>query len=324
METVYNWGIIGLGKIAHRFTADLLRLPNVRVHAVASTSMDRGRKFAEQFGAKHVFDNYEDLVACPGLDIVYVATPHVLHYSCVMACLARRIPVLCEKPLSMNAGESERLISMARDQGVFLMEAIWTRFIPSFEAMLSLVASGRIGRVHTVKSDFGFRLPYEPQSRLFNKSLGGGTLLDIGIYPVFLALSVLGIPDRVQAMATYADSGVDDSCIFQFQYSNNGLAMGHCTVLADTPVEASILGSAGSIHLPTRWHHASSITLRMVDEEPWVMEYPFEGWGLWLEAAHVMECLEAGFTESPKLPLDFSLSVTKTLDQILDSVGIRY
>lgn len=329
MERVYNWGIIGMGKIARKFADDLRLLPNARLHAVASASLERAQDFAAAYDVPHAYGTYEEIVECPDLDIVYVATPHALHFTCAMLCLSCRIPVLCEKPFAMNAHEARKMIELAHHNQVFLMEALWTCFMPSFQRALELAESGAIGTVHTVKSDFGFKLPLDPNSRLFNKTLGGGALLDIGIYPVMLAMRVFGKPDalHIQAAATFTETEVDDTCVFTFQYPEKRIALGHATVAANTPVEAWLLGTEGSIYLHPRWHHTAQLTIAQYQdraEETREEYFPYAGWGYHLEAQHVMECLEKGLQESPIVPLHFTLALAETLDAIREKVGLAY
>ncbi|MEI6412507.1 MAG: Gfo/Idh/MocA family oxidoreductase [Bacteroidota bacterium] len=329
MERIFNWGIIGMGKIARKFADDLRLLPNARLHAVASASLDRAQAFAQAYKAPHAYGSYEEIVNCPDLDVVYVATPHILHFSNTMMCLAERIPVLCEKPFAMNGHEAHRMVELARRNQTFLMEGLWTRFIPSMEYALALVAQGEIGEVHTVKADFGFKMPLDPNSRIFNKTLGGGSLLDIGIYPALLALSVFGKPleTDVQAAATFTETGVDESCVFSFQYPGKRLALGHSTVAATTPIEAWIYGTEGTIYLHPRWHHSTRVTVsEYIDggETKRDMDFPYEGWGYAFEAAHVMKCLAAGKTESDRIPLDFTLDLVDTLDMVRGKIGLEY
>lgn len=325
----YNWGIIGPGRIARKFADDLKRLPNARLHAVASTSAERAAAFAAEYDAPHFFGRYEDIVRCPGLDVVYVATPHVLHTENTLLCLEHGIPVLCEKPFAMNSADARRMVASAHRNRVFLMEAVWTRFIPAVNHALELAGNGEIGTVHTVKSDFGFRLPFDPAHRIFNKALGGGSLLDIGIYPAFLSLLLFGkpAPEDVQATATFTSTGVDESCVFTFRYPGNSLALGHSTVAATTPVEAWLFGTEGTIHLHSRWHHTDRLTVSRYEGKGEVkrdLHIPYEGWGYSFEAAHVMECLEKQMLESDLLPLDFTLDLAETLDTIREKIALEY
>jgi predicted dehydrogenase len=324
-----NWGIIGPGKIARKFADDLKLLPNARLHAVASTSLERAQTFAAEYGAPHAFGRYEDLVRCPDLDIVYVATPHVSHCENALLCLENKIPVLCEKPFAMNAADARRMVAAARQNRVFLMEALWTRFIPAVNRAFELVEKGEIGELHTVKADFGFAMPFDAHSRVFNKALGGGSLLDIGIYPALLALFLFGKPDPadIRAAATFTQTDVDESCSFIFQFPKNRLALGHSTIAANTPVEAWLYGREGTIYLHPRWHHTDRLTVSRYEnrtENKRDLHLPYEGWGYSFEAAHVMQCLENEMLESDKVPLDFTLDLVETLDAVRERVGLTY
>lgn len=329
MQRTFNWGIVGLGRIARKFADDLKRVPGATLHAVAATDAGRARAFADEYGADFAYGRYEDLVGCPGLDVVYVATPHVGHCAAALLCLENDLPVLCEKPFAMHAGEARRMIETARRRQVFLMEALWTFFIPGVAKALDLVRNGEIGRLHTVKADFGFKTDFDPASRLFDPRLGGGSLLDIGIYPALLALDLFGKPDPadIRAVATFGPSGVDESCVFTFRYPGNRLALGHSTVAANTPVQAWLHGTEGSVYLSPRWHHTPRIILSRYegrDEHKTALEFPYEGWGYHFEAAHVMDCLREGRTESDRAPLDFTLGLMETLDAIRAQIGLEY
>ncbi|MEO6760225.1 MAG: Gfo/Idh/MocA family oxidoreductase, partial [Saprospiraceae bacterium] len=300
-----------------------------RLHAVASTSAERATAFAGEYGAPFAFSRYADLVECPGLDVVYIATPHVLHSEHALLCLEHGLPVLCEKPFAMNLPEARHLVYTAHKNRVFLMEALWTRFIPAVDHALNLVAEGAIGDLHTVKSDFGFKMPFDPHSRLYNKALGGGSLLDIGIYPALLNLLLFGKPQPgdIQAAATFTPTNVDDSCAFTFQYPGNKLALSHCTLAATTPVEANLYGTEGTIYLHPRWHHTQKLTVSRYDgrdEQKREIDLPYSGWGYAFEAAHVMDCLEKERLESDRLPLDFTLDLVETLDTIREKIGLEY
>jgi predicted dehydrogenase len=324
-----NWGIIGLGKIARQFADDLRLLPNARLHAVASTSKERADAFATEFGAAHAFGRYEDMVHCPDLDVVYVATPHPFHCENTLLCLENGLPVLCEKPFAMNMAEARRMVAAARRNRVFLMEALWTRFIPAMETAIKLVEQGEIGELHTIRSDFGFKMPFDPNSRLYKKSLGGGSLLDLGIYPALLALTFFGKPEaeNISAAATFTPTDVDESCAFIFQYAAGRLALGHSTVAANTSLGAHLYGTEGTIFLHPRWHHTQKLGISRYDgrqETTRELEIPYVGRGYSYEAAHVMECLEKGMFESEILPLEFTLDLVETLDTIREKVGLVY
>ncbi len=329
MADTIRWGIIGLGRIARKFADDLRLVPNARLHAVASTSLERAREFAQHYDAPHAYGSYEAIVQCPDLDVVYVATPHVLHCENTLLCLEHGIPVLCEKPFAMNRQEAVHMIGTAHRHRTFLMEALWTRFIPAVDYALALAAQGEIGEIHTVKADFGYHMPFDPNSRVFNKALGGGSLLDIGIYPALLSLFVLGkpLPEDIHAAATYTTTEVDESCAFAFNYHNKKLGIGHSTVAATTPIEAWLYGTEGTIYLHPRWHHSQKVTVSEYDgntQSSRDMDFLYEGWGYHFEAAHVMECLRQGRLESDLVPLDFTLDLVETLDVIRERIGLIY
>lgn len=324
-----NWGIIGLGKIARQFADDLRLLPNARLHAVASTSLERAQAFAVEFGALHAFGNYEDMVHCPDLDVVYVATPHPFHCENTLLCLENGLPVLCEKPFAMNLAEARRMVAAARRNRVFLMEALWTRFIPAIEQAFLLVDTGEIGDLHTIKADFGFKMPFDPASRLYNKALGGGSLLDLGIYPALLALSFFGKPEpeNIFAAATFTATDVDESCAFNFQFPAGRLALCHSTLAANTSLGAHLYGTEGTIFLHPRWHHPQKITVSRYDGREETMcdiDIPYLGRGYSYEAAHVMQCIENELLESETLPLDFTLDLVETMDTIREKIGLEY
>lgn len=324
-----NWGIIGLGKIARQFAADLQHLPGARLHAVASTSMERATSFAQDFGAAHAFGRYEDIVHCPGLDVVYVATPHPSHCENTLLCLENGLAVLCEKPVAMNLNQARRMVDAAQRKQVFLMEALWTRFIPAFEAVEKMVAEGRIGKLHTIKADLGFKMPFDPASRVYNKTLGAGSLLDLGIYPALLALSFFGKPEppNIGAAAAFTTTEVDESCAFSFQYPEGRLALCHSSIAANTSLGAHLYGTEGTIFMHPRWHHTQKVTVSKYNgrqESYEDFDFPYLGNGYLYEAAHVMQCLENKLLESPVVDHQLSLDLMDTLDTIRGKVGLRY
>ncbi len=319
-----NWGIIGLGKIAHKFAADLQLVPNAKLHAVASQSLDRAQVFAAQHNATYAHGTYDEIVNCPDLDVVYIATPHVLHCENTLLCLRHKIPVLCEKPFAMNLRQVQKMILTAQQHQTFLMEAIWTRFMPTIEKTLTLIEHGVIGEVLSIKADFGFNAPFDPQRRIFNQQLGGGALLDIGIYPAFLALLIMGKPSRIKAFAKMSTSSVDEEIGAVLQYEDGRLAHLHATIVSKTKTEAFIYGEKGTIHLHTRWHEQTSMSLLLNGERPQHFHFEYKGKGYHYEAAHVMDCLRSSKTESDLLPLQFSNDLTTLLDAIRKEAGIVY
>jgi len=320
----WNWGIIGPGKIAHKMAKDLERIPKARLHAVGSRSLERAQEFAQAYHIPHAFGSYEELATCPDLDVVYIATPHHGHFENTMMCLGRGLAVLCEKPLAINARQSKQMIEAARTGEVFLMEAIWTRFLPQTIQILELIEDGVIGDVLSVKADFGFPASFDPAGRLFNLELGGGALLDIGLYPAFLALLLLGKPEGVQASAIFSDTGVDVENGVLLKYKDGQMAHLHSTLRNMTKTEAFIYGSAATIHIHTRWHEPSSFSIIRPKQAPELHTFPEESHGYIYEAREVMHCLEEGLTESPHLPLSFSQDLMELLDDIRIQMGLTY
>jgi len=324
MTKKYNWGIIGPGRIAHKFAHDLNLLPQANLLAVASRSEERARGFALQYGADHYYGSYQEIVNCPDLDVVYIATPHIGHCESTLLCLDAGISVLCEKPFAMNSREVQLMVDRSRQQGVFLMEAIWTRFLPTIEKAIELIAVGEIGQVKSVKADFGFKAKFDPEGRLFNRALGGGALLDIGIYPVFLALLILGKPDQTQALAQIGKTGIDEEIGMLFSYNSGQMAHLHASVQVNTKTEAFIYGDEGVIQIETRWHAPSTLSLWRYGERPKTFPFDYRGNGYEYEAEEVMRCLEMGQIESTKLPLSFSQDLITLLDDLRGQIGLSY
>lgn len=324
MAKVFNWGIIGLGKIAHKFAQDLQGIKSAKLHAVASRSFPKAKTFAKKYSATYAFGSYEEMVSCPDLDVVYIATPHPFHCENTLMCLKHKIPVLCEKPFAMNAAEARRMIAASKSNKTFLMEALWTRFLPSMKKMLSIIEDGIIGEVLSIKADFGFKAPFDPDGRLFNQKLGGGSLMDIGIYPVFLSLLILGRPIIVKAIATIGQTNVDESCGIILKYPNNKLAILDSTIISETATEALIYGEKGTIRINGRWHEPTSITLMRDGKEPKDIFFDYSSNGYSYEAEEVMRCLRRRRLSSPLLDHHFSLDLIELLDEIRMEAGIYY
>lgn len=319
-----RWGILGPGRIAHKFAQDLLTLPDAQLYAVASTDQQRADEFARQYGAPHAFGTYEGLLALPDLDVVYVATPHVKHHQNVMMLLNAGVAVLGEKPFAMNSGQVGEMVDLARSKRVFLMEALWSRFMPAVTRARQLTDDGAIGTVTGVRADFGFAAPFIPEGRLFNKALGGGALLDIGIYPLFWSYLFLGMPQTIKASASFGLTDVDEQCGMVLTYPNGELAVLDSTLRARTPCEAFVYGTGGLIRLQSRWHETQSLTLERDGQQPEVITVPRSTFGYDYEAAHVMQCLTEGQTESSIWSLGDSLNLMTLLDAVRNETGIVY
>ena len=321
----FNWAILGPGHIAHKFAQDLAFVPNARLHAVASRSLSKAQDFAATYGAPHAVGSYEALQSVPDIDAVYIATPHSEHHAHALLCLRAGLPVLCEKAFTQNAAQAQELLAVARQQGVFLMEAFWTRFFPAIYKALELVQAGTIGEVRHLVADFGFRADVKPEGRLFNPALAGGSLLDIGVYPLFLSQLFLGRPAEVRAVATPTGTGVDQNCAMALAYASGATATLFSTIAAVTENRGVLYGTKGHLQLLGRFHAPHGVRVQLTgEEEPRDIACDKQGLGYHYEAAHVQECLTQGLLESPLLPLSFSLELMQLLDAVRAQIGLRY
>ncbi|PLX04585.1 MAG: oxidoreductase [Marinilabiliales bacterium] len=319
-----KWGILGLGKIANKFASDLQLESDAELYGVASRSSEKAIEFAKKYNAIKTYSSYKELAEDADIDIIYVATPHTFHFENAMMCLQNDKSVLCEKPMGMNASEVETMIAEAKKRNLFLMEGLWTRFIPATEKVIELIKNKTIGEVLFVKADFGFKPNYDPQGRLYNKKLGGGSLLDIGIYPVYLSILLLGLPGNIKAMARFTESGVDSYCSVLFDYENNSKAILESTIEADTPIEAYVYGTKGNIKLHKRFHHSEKLTVTRDGFPKEEIDLKYKGEGYIHEIEEVMSCLINNKTESAKLPLLTSLNLIALLDKIRNEIGLKY
>ncbi len=328
-----RWGVIGTGGIAGRFAADLALMPDADLVAVGSRSAESAAGFGERFSVGRRHASYTELIADPEVDVVYVATPHPFHAEHALQVIAAGKPVLVEKPFAMDAIEARMIADAARDAGVFCMEAMWTRFLPHMGRLRDLLADGVLGEILALSADQGMRFALDPAHRLFAPELGGGALLDLGIYPFSFASMVLGPPETVRAVATPAITKVDRTTSAVLSYSTGAHAVLTCTSAAATPMRAWVAGSEGRIEIDRPWYQASSFTLTRPDgsterfESPAgvVVETPLgRAKGMRFEAAEVGRCLRLGLTESPVLPLDETVSIMGTLDEVRDQIGLAY
>ncbi len=325
MQKTINWGIIGIGKIAEKFATDLKAVSNAQLLAVASSSsLDRAKDFAERYNAPYAYDSYESIFQTPDLDVIYIATPHTLHAQNTLLCLRNKMPVLCEKPFAMNLKQVQRMVEVAHENDTFLMEAMWTRFIPAIQKTIDLIAENRIGKVKSVHADFGFTAPHLPEKRLLNPTLGGGALLDIGIYPAYLSLLLLGYPSDIQAISNFGSTGIDQTTSFVLGYENEATAVLSCTLNARTRTEALIYGENGYIHIEGRFMEAKRIILHETDKSPVVFDFPRETFGYNFEIEDVNNCLREGKKQSEKIPLSMSVKLISLLDEIRQKAGIIY
>ena len=324
MQKTIRWGIIGLGKIAEKFATDLAATPHAQLHAVAATSPERAKDFAARYNAPYFYSAYENIFQTPDLDVIYIATPHTSHAQNTLLCLKHKMPVLCEKPFAMNLKQVQSMVELARENNTFLMEAMWTRFIPAIQKTVDLIAENRIGAVKTMQADFGFVAPQNPEHRLLNPSLGGGALLDIGIYPAYLSLLLLGYPTDIQAISNFGSTGIDETTSFILGYKNEATANLSCTLKSRTRTEALIYGEKGYIHIEGRFMEAKKITLHETDKKPIIFRFPRKTIGYNFEIEEVNQCLREDKQQSPKMPLSMSVKLISLLDEIRQKAGIIY
>ena len=314
-----RWGIIGTGSIASKFAAGLRDAEDAELVAVGSRSEQTASAFAREHGAAHAHASYSELAEDPEVDAIYIATPHVLHRENALTCIAGGKAVLCEKPFAMNARESEEMVAAARSRGTFLCEAMWTRFLPGTRRVRELISSGAIGEPRQLECDFGFRTELDPEGRLFNPALGGGALLDVGIYCVAYARMVFGCPPaEMHSSAHIGETGVDEQSAYLFRYESGALARMSSATRTQTAHRATISGTEGSIEIPGFWHAQELIVNGELER------HPHKGNGYTHEAIAVGEALAAGEVECAEIPLDETLEIARTLDELRAQWGLTY
>lgn len=324
MTEPIRWGILGTGNIAHQFARGLADTPDATLVAVGSRSIDTANTFADEFDIERRHPTYEKLADDDGVDAVYVSTPHPFHKDNSILLLEHGKAVICEKPFTINAGDAKAVIDIARQRDVFIMEAMWTRYLPAVVRARELIAEGAIGDVRLVQADFGFRAGINPEGRLFNLALGGGALLDVGIYVISMASMILGPePSRVASTTQIGETGVDEQSAFLLQYPGGELAVLSCAVRTGTAVEARIFGTEGSILLHGPFFRCGALTVKRGGEEEHI-DLPLEGNGYNYEAAEVGRCLRAGLKESDVMPLDETLALMELMDSIRAQWGLSY
>ena len=324
MADVVRWGILGTGSIAKKFAKGLRHVGASRLEAVGSRTQDSAQVFGEEFGVPNRHPSYADLANDPEVDVVYIATPHSLHKENSVLCLNAGKAVLCEKPFTICATEAEEMVRVARQKRLFLMEAMWSRFLPVAVKVRELLADSAIGEVRMLNADFGFRAGFNPEGRLFNPALGGGGLLDVGVYCISLAHMIFGPPTRISGLAHLGETRVDEQAAVLLGYERGEIAITSCAVSTNTPQQAIILGTEGRIHLPSPWWCGTKLILSRNGETDQELDLSFEGNGYNFQADEVVRCLQAGLLESPIMPLDESLAIMRTMDAIRAQWGLVY
>ena len=323
MSKIINWGILGPGKIAKKFALGLSYVPNANLYAAASRSLEKAKDFSAEMGADKAYGSYTEMLNDPKVDAVYIATPHVFHYEHTLLCLKHKKPVLCEKPFAMNKNQVKEMIDFAQKQDTFLMEAMWTHFLPHFKYTKEVIKSGKYGKVLAMEADFGFDAPFNANSRIYNKALGGGSLLDIGIYPIFAALSFLGKPEKIEATAKMTKTEVDARCHATFFYPENVKAELYSFVDKHTDVAATIKLEKAEIYIKPRFHQPSSVMIT-TENDSFTKEFGVKANGYNFEAEHVGQMLLEGKKESTEMSFDKSLELIEMLDKVREKIGLEY
>ena len=319
-----RWGILGTGRIAGLFATGLASVPGAEIAAVGSRTQEAADAFGDRFAISRRHGSYAALAADPDVDVIYVATPHTLHAENSLLCLGAGKAVLCEKPFALNARQADEVIAFARGRGLFLMEAMWSRYYPAMVRARELLAGGAIGEPRLLNADLGFRSQVNPAGRLYNPALGGGALLDVGVYPVSFASMVFGTPTDILTRGHLGETGVDEQGAIILGYPGGRLAVLYTSIRTPTPHEGTIMGMEGMLRIGLDWHKPDRVTLNRPGQPEEVTRIPFEGNGYNYEAAEVVACLRDGRTESAIMPLDETLAIMRTLDAIRERWGLTY
>src|SRR5215469_11667352 len=319
-----RWGILGTGGIARQFTRDLL-LAGHTVTAVGSRAKETAEGFAALFELPAAHPSYESLVADPSVDLVYVATPHPLHYPNAKLALEAGKHVLVEKPFTLNAAQAEDLVTLAADRGLLVLEAMWTRWLPHMARLREIVAAGTIGALRSMSADHTQLLPDDPAHRLNDLKLGGGALLDLGVYPVSFASQLFGAPQSIQAVATFKETGADAQVATMFRYPGGQIATTYSASISRGPNVAIVLGDSGRIEIDSVWYAPTG--LRIYDNAGNLVEQyrpPVAGRGMHFQAAEAERLVSEGRTASSILPPQETVAIMATLDTIREQIGLRY
>ncbi len=318
-----RWGILGTGKIARAFAEDLKYASGAVLQAVGSRTTDQADSFGDLFDIPNRHGSYEDLAADPEVDVVYIATPHTLHAVNSLLCLRSNKAVLCEKPFAINEREAGEVFKEARARNLFIMEAMWSRYFPLYADIWKLINDNVIGDVQFIRAEFGFFSDYDPEARLFNPELGGGALLDIGIYPIDVTQFLMRRPPvSILADAVTDSTGIDLQSSYILRYDNGVMAALSSSLRTDLPNEAIISGTRGSIRVHAPFWHPDTATVQTKGTQ--TITSPFQGYGYHFEADEVMRCLREGKLESPAMPASETLSRLHIMDAIRGSLGICY
>lgn len=324
MDKKYRWGIIGAGRIADKFCTALNFVQGSEIYAIASRDEEKAKSYATKFGASAFYTNYDDLIHDQNIDVIYIALPHSFHFDLTMKCLENKKAVLCEKPMSLGYAHTKKVIEAAAANRVFLMEGMWTACMPFIEKINSIIDKGIIGKPQYMSADFGFAAPENSESRLYNKNLGGGSMLDIGIYPLFLSTLLFGTPSKIKSVSKVGDTGVDVYVNVVLQYPGGETAHLLSSICFNTGTEAEIIGTKGSITIKNPWFKATDFSMKLNDGSIQNFSIPHLCNGLEHEIKEVMDCLDRGVLQSEKMPHQRSMVLARVMDEILQQAGVVY
>lgn len=317
-----RWGVAGPGIIARKFAEAIRNIPSAELSAVSSTSRERAEKFASEFSVPNIFSSYEEMANSSLIDAVYISTAHPFHKPCAEIFIKAGIPVLCEKPICVNAKQAKAVCALAENEGVFLMEAMWTRFLPAIRKLKEITASGKIGKVMSLSADFCYSIERDEDPKLFENSLAGGSLLDVGVYTLHFASEVFGkAPQNISAVAN-VNSKVDHHTHILLGYDEGETASLSSAIKLEKPFDAYIYGTEGSIYIPD-FYTADRLILRKNGEEK-VIECPFDGNGFEGEILEVQDCMMQGKSESDIMPHCESIKIMEQMDEIRKQTGVSY
>lgn len=318
-----NVGVLGLGSIFRRVMADFPNARNCTLYAVAARDIVRAKEAAAQYGAGRAFGSYEEMLSCPEVELVYVATPHSLHYEHVMDCLAHGKHVICEKAFALNDAQAWEMAAYARKKGLFLMEAMWTRFMPAMVKLRALYDEGALGEIRHIAGDFAYAAAFDANSRVYAPQLAGGALLDVGIYPLSIIAMLLGsAPVSTDGMCVMAPSGVDARTVAQLRYASGATAQLMCGVDVEGDSRMVVFGTKARVDIPEFWRATQLEIVRGGERE--VLAFPSETEGHHHQFVHAADCIRSGKTESPVMPLDETVSLMRLMTDIRRANGFRY
>jgi predicted dehydrogenase len=320
----HKWGILAPGKMSAKFTRGIMLLDDAELYAVGSREKQRAEKFAAEFGFSKNYGSYEELASDNELEVIYVASPHSFHKEHVLLCLMNGKHVICEKAFALNTGEVNEMIREAKKRGLFLMEALWPPFQPFYKKAGEILRSGILGKIVHLHGYFSFIPPYDPLDRKFNIALGGGSLLDIGIYPVIDALTFLGVPDDIKASASFSPTGSEESISIIFRYGDGQMATLYSSFRTNIGIGCDILCEKGNMTVSRGRDMNQRVILSLQGMEKQEFMFSPPAMGYHWEAEEVMRCIGEGMKESNIVPLSFSLDLIKTLDRIRKEAGIIF